>query len=259
MALERVIVFDLTGFMAHFRKYYTNTSALTYGFPPRTVLMGIVAAVVGWERDSYYEILDRGRFGIGIKTPTRRLLQTVNYVRTKKEDLLELRRLGRVPGTQTPLEFLLPAPHCPALRFRVFFNHPDSALLDALAVRLRQGRTYYPLYLGITECPALALWVDEVEGSSWEVIPAGSAVALNTVVNVELVKEVLVGGGGATGRLVRERVPHSFGPGRTLRPPASVIYESDGRPIQVRLGVPAYRFRLGGSVTEEETVAFLEG
>ena len=260
MTLERVVVFDLTGFMAHFRKYYTNTSALTYGFPPRTALMGIIAAMVGWERDSYYETLDRGRFGIGIKVPTRRLIQTVNYLRTKKEDLLELRRLGRVPGTQTPLEFLLPAAEHRSLRFRVFFSHPDATLLEEVAGRLRRGRTYYPLYLGLTECPASAVWVGEVPAGSWEVVPPGSAVSLTTVINVELVEELLLGAGGSPGRLVRERVPHSFGPGRTLRPPASVIYENDGRPFRARLRVPAYRMRLSaGSQSAEETVAFLEG
>ena len=89
---EAVAVFDLTGSMAHFRKYYTNSSSLTYGFPPRSVLMGVVAAVLGMERDSYYETLDRGRFSVAVKVPGRRLMQTVNYTRTKKEDLGVLRK-----------------------------------------------------------------------------------------------------------------------------------------------------------------------
>ncbi|MBC7347395.1 MAG: CRISPR-associated protein Cas5 [Clostridia bacterium] len=259
--MDRVVVFDLTGPMAHFRKYYTNTSALTYGFPPRTVLMGIVAAVLGWERDTYYERLDAGRYAVAIKVPGRRLVQTVNYLRTKKEDLSELRRLGRVPGTQTPLEFLLPAGQHPALRFRVFFTHPDGELLAEVARRLREGRSFYPLYLGLTECPASALFVAQVEAHAYEVLPPSGAVALTTVLNAALLQDVVLGGTVAPRRLVRERVPQSFGPGRTLKPPASVIYEAGGQPFAVRLRVPAYRFRLrvGGSAPAEETVAFLEG
>ena len=38
-----LVAFTLAGPMAHFRKFYTTTSALTYLFPPRTTLMGLVA------------------------------------------------------------------------------------------------------------------------------------------------------------------------------------------------------------------------
>jgi len=252
-----MVVFDLVGFMAHFRKYYTNTSALTYSFPPRTALMGIVAAIVGWERDSYYEVLDRGRFGVGIKVPTRRLIQTVNYLRTKEEDLSELRRLGRVPGTQTPLEFLLPARQYGSLRFRVFFGHPDAGLVAEVGWRVRDNRSCYPLYLGLTECPATAEFVAEIKAGDWEAISPPAAVSITTVLNAALMEEIVLGAPAEPGRLVRERVPHSFGPGRTLRPPASVIYEADGRPFSARLRAPAYRLRLrdGG----EEVAVFLEG
>lgn len=246
--------------MAHFRKYYTNTSALTYGFPPRTVLMGIVAAILGYERDTYYEVLDQGRFAVGVKVPTRRLVQTVNYVRTKKEDLLELRRLARVPGTQTPLEFLLPASGYPTLRFRVFFAHPDGGIVVETARRLREGRSYYPLYLGLTECPASAHYLRVVRQSEYEVVPSKEIVALTTVLNATLLHDLVLNGSSIPSRLVRERVPHSFGPGRALQPPASVIYEAAANPFTVRLRVEAYRFRFtsDGIATETDTVAFLE-
>lgn len=261
MTLDKVVVFDLTGPMAHFRKYYTNTSALTYGFPPRTVLMGIIAAIVGWERDSYYDTLDSGRYAVAIKVPGRRLMQTVNYLRTKKEDLLELRRLGRVPGTQTPLEFLLPAGDHKALRFRVFFSHPDGALVSEVAQRLAEGRSFYPLYLGLTECPASAFLVAETDLGCLEQLPPSAVVPLTTVLNTALLQDLVLGKTDGPGRLVRERAPHSFGPGRTLKPPASVVYEASGQPFGVRLRVPAYRVRLkeSGPASVEETVAFLEG
>ncbi|MEW6448147.1 MAG: CRISPR-associated protein Cas5 [Bacillota bacterium] len=253
-----MLVFDLTGPMAHFRKYYTNTSALTYGFPPRTVLMGLVAAVLGYERDAYYEELGHGRFAVAVKVPPRRLVQTVNYIRTKKEDLLQMRRLGRVPGTQTPLEFLLPAAEYRALRFRVFFGHPDVALVREAAARLKEGRPFFPLYLGLTECPASAGYVNLFGPRDYEVVPPGTTVALTSVVNAAHLDGVVLTGAARSSRLVRERAPYAFGPGRTLRPPISVVYEAGVQPFPVRLRTAAYRFLLptaGG----EEAVAFLEG
>lgn len=255
--MGEVLVFDLTGPMAHFRKYYTNTSALTYGFPPRTALMGLMAAVLGFERDSYYKELDRGRFAVAVKAPTRRLLQTVNYVRTKKEDLSLLRRLRRLPGTQTPLEFLFPGGECRALRFRVFFSHPDSGLLREAAARLQEGRPCFPLYFGLTECLATAGYVNLFGPGDYQLLPPGTAVDLTSVLNAAHLNRIDLPT-VSTARLVRERAPYSFGPGRTLRPPVSVVYEAEARPVSARLHVPAYRFCLSTGANGE-TVAFLEG
>ena len=255
--MGEVLVFDLTGPMAHFRKYYTNTSALTYGFPPRTVLMGVTAAVLGFERDSYYERLGSGHFAVAIKGAVRRLLQTVNYVRTKKEDLGLMRRLQRVPGTQTPLEFLLPGGEHRSLRFRVFFGHPDGGVVREAAARLREGRPFFPLYLGLTECPAGAGYVGLFGPGDYETLPPHTPVSLTSVASASHLDQVdLSALPGA--RLVRERAPHAFGPGRTLRPPIAVIYDAGGQPLPASLRVSARRFRLGpGAGTE--TVAFLEG
>jgi len=253
--LNEVLIFDLLGPMAHFRKYYTNSSSLTYGFPPRTVLMGVVAAVLGYERDTYYEAMDRGCFAVVPRVPCRRLIQTVNYVRTKSEDLTELRRLGRARGTQVPLEFLLPARGNSNLCFRIFFAHPDADLMKEAACRLKENRSYYPLYLGLTECIARGEYVLLAGKSDYQVLPPGNRVSLHSLLNAALLQEVLLAGSSC--RLLRERAPHSFGPERALRPPVSVIYEDRGRPFTARLHVPAFRFRFPDG--EEETVVFLEG
>lgn len=255
--MGEVLVFDLTGPMAHFRKYYTNTSALTYGFPPRTALMGVVAAVLGFERDSYYEKLDRGRFAVAVKVPPRRLFQTVNYVRTKREDLPLLRRLQRLPGTQTPLEFLFPDGEYRALRFRVFFSHPDGGLVREAAARLREGRPCFPLYLGLTECIATPWYVNLFGPGDYQPLSPGTPVALTSVLNAAHLEKVDLPAVSAA-RLLRERAPYAFGPGRTLRPPVAVVYEAGGQPLPVRLRVPAYRFSLA-TAGDGETVAFLEG
>ena len=49
-----LLVFDISGKFAHFRKYYTNSSSLTYLVPPRTSIYGLIAGILGLERDSYY-------------------------------------------------------------------------------------------------------------------------------------------------------------------------------------------------------------
>ncbi len=251
---EKVIVFDLKGSMAHFRKYYTNSSSLTYGFPPRTVLMGVVAAVLGMERDSYYGTMDMGHFAVAVKVPGRRLMQTVNYTRTRKEDLTILQKFGTVPGTQIPLELLLPDGGHPKLCFRVFFSHPDRDLLDETAQCLQEGRSHYPVYLGLTECPAMAEFRGLFEPGEYQRLPEGTSIMLTSVLNTASLQKLVLDE-SAPGRIFREQAPHSFGEGRRLQPPATLLY-TEGEHLAARLRTDAYRFEIGDA--ETDTIAFME-
>ena len=248
-----VVVFDLCGPFAHFRKFYTNSSSLSYGFPPRTALMGVVAAVLGWERDTYYEALgpEKARFAVSIKVPTRKIIQTVNYIRTRKEDLEKLKRLDAAKGTQVPLEIVLPAGTNSHLKFRVYFSCREEKVLDALAERLKKKQVHYPLYLGLTEFIAQARFISA--GRPQAVHPPGIEVRLNSVLNASfLVKPVLK----EDVALNREKAPFSFGPDRTLLPTASFIYEASSRPFTAILSCSAYTFSLPDG---RETISFMEG
>jgi CRISPR-associated protein Cas5h len=82
-----ILSFTITGKLAHFRKYYANNTALSFSIPPRTTLMGIVASVMGWEKDSYYEKLSSEHFRIGVRvlSPLKKSFHRVNFLRIKSE------------------------------------------------------------------------------------------------------------------------------------------------------------------------------
>lgn len=251
--MSYVAVCDLTGPLAHFRKFYTNSSSLSYGFPPRTVLMGVVAAVLGWERDTYYEELglQKARFAVVVKVPVRRIMQTVNYIRTKAEDLDRMRKLEAVGGTQVPLEFLIPAGESPHLKFRIYFTHQNQELVKEWALRVKTQKAYYPLYLGLTECIAQARFI--YEGEPEAIHSPGEEVIVHSVLNARFLAKPLLRGDIA---LYREKAPFSFGPGRQLLPTASFIYEVACRPVPAVLSCTAYTFSLPDG---RETIVFMEG
>jgi CRISPR-associated protein Cas5h len=80
-----ILQFDIRGKFAHFRKYYANNTALTYSLPPRTAVMGMLAAISGMPKDSYYEELasDKIRIGIAIKTPIKKTFHRINFLSIK--------------------------------------------------------------------------------------------------------------------------------------------------------------------------------
>ncbi len=106
-----VLSFDVCGKMAHFRKYYANNTAFSYSLPPRTTVMGILAAILGYERDSYYEALSSVhlRVGIRILQPIKKNFHRLNFLSIKSMgDALE--GTGDFTGAdgriQTPFEIV---------------------------------------------------------------------------------------------------------------------------------------------------------
>lgn len=227
----KLIVFDLVGSMAHFRKFYTNSSSLSYRLPPRTVLAGIIATLLGRERDTYYgELsLEHARIGVALKAPVRTLMQTVNYLATDDKDWH-----GAKNRTQIPLEFVLPQPPELLLRYRIYFTHSGSGLLEELAQQLQEERYRYPLYLGLTECPA---WVENprcysadqlrILQSPTEALPIETAIPVS-----RLAGEVVLGEGL---RIYKDRMPFDFHRDRRLKAVEEVLWEPEGRSLRLPL------------------------
>jgi CRISPR-associated protein Cas5h len=228
-----LLVFDVVGPMAHFRKFYTNSSSLSYPLPPRTTLMGLIAALRRCDRDAYYEELgmERGRLGVALKTPVRSVMQTINYLATDDQDWHGIKR-----RTQVPMEFILPRPPERFLRYRVYFGYLDPMLIEKLAEQLARSEYAYPLCLGLTECPA---WVenarlyhsDEVE---WVHDPEGP-LPLQTAVPVPRLRELPPLEELAGHRLLKDRMPLDFHPDRRLKTATDVLWEAEGRPLPLKV------------------------
>lgn len=101
-----IISFDIVGKFAHFRKYYSNSTALSFSIPPRTTIMGLISSFMGYERDSYYKQLssDNIRIGIFVKNPIRKKFHRLNHLKiTSQSDFR-----GIKGHTQTPFEIIIP-------------------------------------------------------------------------------------------------------------------------------------------------------
>lgn len=168
---DKVLIFDLVGPMAHFRAFYTNSSSLSYGFPPRTTIIGIISAILGYERDSYYEKLgiDKCKIALSVKSPIRKLIQTVNYIRTKKEDgfvsyegVLKAYLNAEIQTYQTPLEIILPE-SSKELRYRVYFWHQNKELVKGLKSKLENSKSHFSISFGISEFLAWYEYIGEEE------------------------------------------------------------------------------------------------
>jgi len=230
MKPDRMLIFDLKGTWAHFRKVYTTSSSLTYAFPPRTTVTGLVAGILGRPRNSYYEefSIERCRVALSIRIPSRRIIQTVNYIRTKSPSEF----IGSGGPTQIPLEFLVPAQEEQNLCFRVYFWHENPDLMGELQSLLSQGKSVFPPYLGITECPGTATLVDAV---SVELHPEGtnSPKPIATVLPVDQVQPDALHLEDGIQIMKEDRVPLEFNAERYLRRIKDFLHERNCRPIRL--------------------------
>ena len=169
----QVLAFHLMGKMAHFRKYYSNSTALSYYLPPVVTVKGILAGLLGKERDSYYTEFsdDMCKIAVGIGAKTRKITQAMNLLKVEKPD--DLNGSSRPNGkkyrdyganhTQNDTEWIIPENfQMGALCYPVRFWHRNSDLMDELAEKLcsfpgAYGSEGISLALGSAQCLG---WID---------------------------------------------------------------------------------------------------
>lgn len=142
-----VVVFDVWGDYAYFRRGYTTTSTISYPFPSRTTIAGFVSGILGYPRDSYYDLFNQENSSIGLKiiNPIKKTRINLNYINTKESmHLFEIKSSGK--RTQVPAEFLKD------VKYRFYISLTDKEKLNKLYEFVKEHKSVYTPYLGITEC-----------------------------------------------------------------------------------------------------------
>lgn len=153
----KVISFNLNGKMAHFRKYYSNSTALSYILPPVTTIKGMIAGLLGYERDSYYDLFNNTqcKIAISIEKPVKKITQTMNLL--KVESLNDLNGAGK-NRTQNNTEFLFPRDiRMDWISYKIIFWHSNEDLMNKLEKCLCNDHEFYrskgiSLALGASQC-----------------------------------------------------------------------------------------------------------
>lgn len=151
--MENLLVFDIEGTFAHFRKGYTTTSPLTYDFPPRTVLIGMLGAILGYDENSYIEEFPLKKCRIGI-----RILKSGYKIRLKENwregpgGKAEMKNVSQV-GLE-----VLRFPSFPS--YRIYLHHIEKEIFDDIKNYLNKGESVFNPYLGIREFVCKLKYID---------------------------------------------------------------------------------------------------
>jgi CRISPR-associated protein Cas5h len=140
---ERILVFDVWGDYAHFRKNYTTSSPLTYSFPPRTALSGLIGAIAGLDKNEYFRhfLKVNSKIGCKILKPVKKVRIGENLIDTKSAVKMHLIK----NRTQIRFEFVKDP------KYRVYFCHSNKQFYKEIRDLLSNHQSVYTPCLGLSQ------------------------------------------------------------------------------------------------------------
>lgn len=135
----RVIVFDINGTLAHFKKIYATTSAVSYVIPTKTAIYGYIGAVIGLDKDDYLRCFPPSACRIGIIVQKPIIMRRLG-INLRAE--IGRRELGK-PPKPTLTEFVS-NPH-----YRIIVHHTDPTIFQRLKTALENHAPVFTPSLGL--------------------------------------------------------------------------------------------------------------
>ncbi|HOJ31034.1 MAG TPA: type I-B CRISPR-associated protein Cas5b [bacterium] len=221
MSFSKYLVFDIWGDYAHFKKYYTTSSPLTFSVPPRTVIIGIIGAILGFNKDEYLKIMNKSNAKIAIRilNPIKKIRFSINLINTKDGYWTPIKIGSHSPRTPVTFEFLK------SPKFRVYFAHADSTVYKKFRDLLKKHECVYTPYLGISELIANFEFIEETEVV--EQIKEYANVLTVIPIDSSLTVEFETGK-----RYFKDRIPVDMIEGRIVNEYKEIIFEANGSSIK---------------------------
>jgi CRISPR-associated protein Cas5h len=214
-----VLAFDLWGPYGHFRKIYTTTSPLTYSIPPRTAVTGLIAAILGIDKNEYLKHFSKEDANIAIQ-----ILNPVKKV-TLSQNLIDTKTAGKMMNEikqRTQIRFeLLKDP-----KYRIYVKHSDAGLMKKLTDYVKEHRSVYTPCLGLSEHIANFSLNDLYESENFD---TDEIIRIATVIPEKRIKEIKI---EDDFEYVQENLPNEMTPKRVVTEYSSIILEQNTRAIK---------------------------
>ncbi|WP_449241359.1 type I-B CRISPR-associated protein Cas5b [Desulfoscipio gibsoniae] len=226
---KKVLIFDLYGDYAHFRKYYTTTSPLTFSIIPPVTLMGVLGAILGLsnENNLYLETLNEAGTKVGIQLikPVKKFRMGMNLINTKNDYWVPKHRTEGA-RTQIKYEFLKDA------AYRIYVSMDNEELLNQLKYNVSRHKCVYTVSLGLSELLADFSFVD-MRDFNWRENDS-SFIDIVTAVSMD---DVLQGGIDISpgSRYLKENMPIKMDSNREVTQYNEMLTETMGNHIKLKI------------------------
>ncbi len=218
---ERVIVFDVWGDYAHFRKNYSTSSPLTYSFPPRTALSGLIGAITGLDKAEYFRHFFKvdAKIGCKILTPVKKVRIGVNLIDTKSTGSVKMHLIKN--RTQIRFEFVKDP------KYRTYFSHSDDDFYKKLRKLLINHQSVYTPCLGLSQLVCNFAFVGDFRMKR-------SSEEFQTIDSVVLGKCILETDFEEGKEYFSEVMPCEMGEEREVTDYSEILFERTGKAIRAK-------------------------
>lgn len=168
----KCLSFSITSPVAHFRKVETSQTQLTYNYPPRTTVAGLIAAIIGYDRDTYYQPFDltHSAISVEITDPLRTMNLPVNH-RTVDDSTLSTAKSGPLKIKTIDDEGTRQQVNHRVLRnptYRIYVWAANTDVYSQLKTHLENGTAHYTPALGKSEYIATITYHGEFDTTPQE-------------------------------------------------------------------------------------------
>jgi CRISPR-associated protein Cas5h len=229
----KVLVFDVWGDLAHFKKFYTTSSPLSLSFPSPPTIAGMLGALVGAEKSSNDYLRkfmnDFCRLSIQIMTPIQKIRFGINLLETKGTNMKRpMSDRNLAPRTLIRTEFV----RFP--RYRIYFFHKDERIYFQVKNKLIEHRTFFTLSLGLSELIANFKFVGEFDFEdrtfSDDAVEISSPILVSNLIEAQ--DSVIIEQGK---KYLKEKIPVLMNPQRIVTRYEDVIFEPEGKTIKAKV------------------------
>lgn len=229
-----ILSFHLKGKMAHFRRYYSNSSALSYTIPPRTTIIGIVAGLLGYPRDSYYEAFskDQCKIAVGVRAPIKKQIQKLNLLMVKSPNDLNG---SQEFHSQTATELVLPQNiRTGCIDYQIWLSHRDQSIMERLHSFI-MGTGYISKGISVALGTAQHLgWVENGQTLEGEEYGEGLA-EIHSVIPSRKLQKVDFSNPSSEYRLYKEDMPIDFNKERKLVAKGNMLINVLSSPVRAHV------------------------
>ena len=161
MINDKCIIFEYKGKFAHFLKAEANASAPSYPFPTRTVLLGLVGAVLGLTKDSPQIFLKNANFAVSGKAEAAHW-HTANFRKDPPALLSKTIKKSDRGTSKAQRNTIIAQEWLFKPEFTVFVQLPEE-YHSTFDYRIRNKKWHFTPCLGLSEMMADLKFIDSVK------------------------------------------------------------------------------------------------
>ena len=220
--MNKMLIFDVSGDYAHFKKYFTNMTPTTFIIPPRTVIAGIIGAILGHSKDSNPEMFNKSNslISVNLLKPVTKVIMQINSIKGSS--------IGHITCAvgvkrQVNYEFVKQP------KYRIYFSHADKTIYDKMKSYLEHHLSTYSICLGVAQCLANYEYIGEY---SYEKRENNSFVKLASVLPIDNLLEINF---EANNRIQKSVLPNYMLNNREVTCYKEFLFSAIGEPLDVKV------------------------